>query len=503
MTFLPIRSILLAGALSSGLLLSASIKAQSWTQIGSTMNGEAAFDNSGYSLAMTPDGSTVIIGAPGNDGAFSSGGQARVYSYNGSNWIQKGIDIDGEAQYESLGDAVAIDESGTIIAVSAIAANSSAGQVKVYEWSGSAWIQKGTYMAGNASSSEFGTSVAMSADGNTIVVGASKDDQAASNAGQVKVFEWSGTDWVQKGSSLNGDAANDAFGQSVDISYDGNTIVIGAPLNLGGLTNGGQMKVFEWSGSAWTQKGSDLYGESSADRFGYSVSMDSTGTNIAVGAFWNSGNGSKSGHARVFTWSGSAWTQKGTDIDGEAYDDNSGNAIALNGDGTRIAVGAKGNDGIFGTNAVTGQVRVHSWNGSSWNQVGSDIDGESGSDYFGQAVAISADGDIVAGAAHWNSNNGTSSGDVRVFGTTTFSSVATIGESKVSVYPNPSSGIFQLNTQELITSIEIYSVEGKLIHRSSTLNSYTIDLFAHPAGLYYLSVTNAFGEVEMIVLEKL
>lgn len=476
---------------------------QQWTQIGSSINGEAAFDNSGQSIAMNSDGTMVIIGAPGNGGSFNGAGQARVYEYTGGNWVQKGSDIDGEAQYDGSGHAVGMNALGDIIAVTATSSSSSAGQVKIYEWSGTDWTQKGSSLYGDASSSEFGSAVDLSGDGLVIVIGASKNDGSASNAGQVKVFQWGATDWIQKGTSIDGDASSDALGYAVSISASGNSFAVGAPLNSGLNVNGGQVKVYEWNTTSWVLKGSILYGESYYDRFGGAVSLTGDGNTLAVGAFMNSGAGTDAGHVRVFEWSGTDWTQKGTDIDGEAADDNSGNAVSISNNGNRVAIGAKGNDGTFGSNAVAGQVRVYSWNGSAWNQVGDDIDGESGSDYFGQSVAISADGKIVAGSAYWNSNNGTNSGDVRVFGTPAFSSVNAISESKVSIYPNPSTGIFTIDTQELITSVDVYGIDGKLLYHSNTVRNNTVDLSDYQAGIYYVSVTNAFGEVNTFALEKI
>ena len=68
---------------------------QNWTQIGSEINGEDAANASGESVSISADGSTVAIGAPGNSGNGISSGHVRVYQFNGSDWIQKGIDIDG------------------------------------------------------------------------------------------------------------------------------------------------------------------------------------------------------------------------------------------------------------------------------------------------------------------------------------------------------------------------------------------------------------------------
>ena len=79
----------------------------------------------------------------------------------------------------------------------------------------------------------------------------------------------------------------------------------------------------------WVQRGSDIDGEAADDRSGYSVSLSSDGSIVAIGAVFNDGTGSNAGHTRVYEYSGSAWVQKGSDIDGEAAGDYSGYSLSL------------------------------------------------------------------------------------------------------------------------------------------------------------------------------
>merc|ERR1719197_1429329 len=103
--------------------------------------------------------------------------------------------------------------------------------------------------------------------------------------------------------------------------------------------------------------GPDIDGEAAGDHSGYSVSLSADGTRLAVGARWNDGNGSDAGHARVFDFStaSGAWEQVGADIDGEAAGDLSGRSVSLSADGTRLAVGAARNSG---SGFWAGHVRV-------------------------------------------------------------------------------------------------------------------------------------------------
>ena len=88
------------------------------------------------------------------------------------------------------------------------------------------------------------------------------------------------------------------------------------------------------------QVGADIDGEAVSDYSGNSVSLSSDGSRVAIGAYANDGNGSNSGHVRIYNYNGSAWVQVGADIDGEAVSDYSGNSVSLSSDGSRVAIGA-------------------------------------------------------------------------------------------------------------------------------------------------------------------
>ena len=112
---------------------------------------------------------------------------------------------------------------------------------------------------------------------------------------------------------------------------------------------------------------------------------------MAIGADGNDGNGTDSGHVRIYRWSDDRWNQLGTEIEGEAAEDWSG-SVSLSDDGKTVAIGAHGNDGN-GTNS--GHVRIYRWSDGSWNQLGSDIDGEAAGDLSGFSASLSADGRTV------------------------------------------------------------------------------------------------------------
>ena len=159
----------------------------------------------------------------------------------------------------------------------------------------------------------------------------------------------------QLGSDIDGEGDGDRFGHSISLSSDGTRVAIGAPTGNG--NDSGRVTVYDWNGSAWTQLGADIDGEAAYDYSGYSVSLSSDGTRVAIGANANDGNGANAGHVRVYGWNGTAWTQLGTDIDGEAASDLSGSSVSLSSDGTRVAIGAYLNDGANGNDS--GHVRVY------------------------------------------------------------------------------------------------------------------------------------------------
>ena len=166
-----------------------------------------------------------------------------------------------------------------------------------------------------------------------------------------------------------------------------------------------------------TQIGLDIDGEAAGDNSGYSVSLSLDGSVVAIGGFLNEGNNAyRSGHVRVYEWDGSAWSQKGLDIDGEAADDRSGGSVSLSSDGSVVAIGSTNNDGN-GSNS--GHVRVYEWDGDvgEWSQIGSDIDvdGEAAGDSSGYSVSLSSDGSVLAIGAINNNGNGDKSGHVRIY----------------------------------------------------------------------------------------
>ena len=253
-----------------------------------------------------------------------------------------------------------------------------------------------------------------------MVIGSSHDDTSGTNAGRVVTYQWSGSNWQSVASPISGDLPGDLTGYSLTLSSDGNRLAIGSPLHNASLSSNnmyrrGRVKTYDWNGSSWVEF-AEIYGERKDDQSGWSVDFSGDGQILAIGARMNDNpNGRNSGHVRVFSRQANSWQQIGQDIDGEAYMDTSGTAISLSDDGTILAVGSYLNDGDGYTNAQPGHVRVFEFSGSTWNQIGEDINGEAYGDFSGSNIDLSKDGKRLAIGALINDGNGSRSGHVRVF----------------------------------------------------------------------------------------
>ena len=391
------------------------------SQLGNDIDGEAAGDRSGRAVSISADGTRIAIGAYTNDGFNGvASGHVRVYEWNSATpaWEQVGQDIDGEAAGDQSGYSVSMSSDGSRVAIGAWGndgTGSDAGHVRVFALTvfpdGSrAWFQVGQDIDGEAAGDRSGSSVSMSSDGTRVAIGALYNNGANGGAsGHVRVFYDNAGTWTQLGSDIDGEAASDYSGIAVSMSRDGTHVAIGATANDGNTLYSacGHVRVYVYNSPAWEQVGGDIDGKAASDQSGNHVSMSSDGTRVAIGANYNDDNGSVSGHVRVYEWNSVIWTQMGSDIAGEDAYDLSG-AVSMSSDGTRMAIGASRNDGANGVDS--GHVRVYEWNNVSWTQVGSDIDGKAANDKSGWSVSMSSDGTrVVIG------NFETGSGHTRVY----------------------------------------------------------------------------------------
>ena len=403
---------------SKAYLGTAQIFPSMWIQLGVDIDGEAAGDKSGTSVSLNDAGNVLAIGAIENVAGvspFSYRGHVRVYYWNGTSWIQRGNDIDGEANSDYSGNSVSLNSTGDVLAIGAEMNDgngSDSGHVRVYLWNGTSWIQRGADINGEAADDRSGISVSLNDAGDVLAIGATQNDAGGNNKGHVRVYVWNGTSWIQRGNDIDGEGDLDNSGNSVSLNSTGDVLAIGAPFNNGSGTFSGHARIYYWDGTSWIQRGGDIDAEAVGDQNGWSLSLNSVGDIVAIGARFNDGNGNNSGSTRVYTWDGTNWIQRGGDIDGEAAFDRSSYSVSLNSVGDIVAIGSVENDGN-GSNS--GSVRVYFWNGSSWIQRGVDLDGEATGNNSGWSVSLNSVGNIVAIGAPRNGGNGTNSGHVRTY----------------------------------------------------------------------------------------
>jgi hypothetical protein len=263
-----------------------------WTQEGHKLvaNDAVGTAGQGYSVALSADGNTAIVGGPFDNGGLSEGiGAAWVYT-SGGVWIQQGNKLvaNDAAGLAQQGWSVAVSADGNTVIVGGPYDNNQAGAAWVYTRSNGVWTQEGHKLVANdaVGAAQQGASVSLAADGNTAIVGGPTDN---SGIGAVWVFTRSGGVWTQQGSKLVGTGGT-GQGYSVALSADGNTAIVGGPQDSGDV---GAAWVYTRRGSVWTQQGDKLVGTGATEpaQQGTSVSLSGDGNTAIVGGPHDNSNG--------------------------------------------------------------------------------------------------------------------------------------------------------------------------------------------------------------------
>ena len=475
----------------------------SQTQIGEDINGEAPGDESGSNVSISADGSVVAIGAWFNDGNGTDSGHVRVYQNIGGTWTQIGEDINGEAPGDISGYRISLSADGSVVAIGAHGNDgngTNSGHVRVYQNIGGTWTQIGADINGEAPGDESGISVSLSADGNVVAIGTPFNNANGSDSGHVRVYQNLAGTWIQIGTDIDGEATGDWSGISVSLSADGNIVAIGARLNDGNGTNSGHVRVYQNIGGTWTQIGADINGEAPGDESGYSVSLAADGSIVAIGAHLNDGNGLNSGHVRIYQNVAGTWTQIGTDIDGETADDQSGYNVSLSADGNIVAIGARFND-ENGLNS--GHVRVYQNVAGTWTQIGTDINGEAPDDQSGNSVSLAANGSVVAIGAWHNDGNVINSGHghIRIYDLNAILASNSFVQSYFSIYPNPSNDIVNISLENNL-QLEKVNFYNQLGQQVKTVTTNVISTLELPIGNYYVEVITNQGKATKQLVVK-
>lgn len=310
---------------------------QNWTQIGSAILGLDESDSLGKAVALNATGDILAVGVPGAGTArppWIPSGSVRVYQKQGQNWVLYGDTIKGDQEYSTssfvhLGSALDINNKGDIIAIG----GSRCRIVRVFYDSSGHWRQLGGDLQSDQILSSpysdypsYGTNgLALSADGKVLAIGEpGYKNGAFRSTGRVEVYRLINNSWVKVGSSLLGANQWDRFGYSVSLSGDGNVLAVGTLGN-------DYVKVFELQNGTWINKGSDIVGTQSSG-FGYSLELSYTGERLVVGAPRKGMNGA----VKAFQFSNGTWGQLGNELS-KMDDREVGGNVAFNDLGEIIA----------------------------------------------------------------------------------------------------------------------------------------------------------------------
>ncbi|WP_347173070.1 T9SS type A sorting domain-containing protein [Polaribacter uvawellassae] len=430
----------------------------SQTQLGNQFNNpdENSIKPSrfGNAVAISDDGTIVAIGAPGhNENSF-----VRIFKYENATWNQLGTDIVNEAILEKIGTSVSLSSDGKTVAIGAVAGgNLDEGSVRFYEFKNDSWQKLGNEIIGAGIQHSIGYKVVMTPD--TKFVAVSTIDNKA-DKGYVKVYENISGSWTQKGTILEGEFTSDHFGITIDLSDDGNTLAIG---------NRGRRKamVYEFKNNDWSQIGNEFTDLVSDNRANISVSLSADGKKVAIGA--------KSG-VSIYENTAGTWNLLGSLI-------NFGSSSSLSSDGTKIAIASP----------YDYTVRNYIFENNIWTQRGVDVKTWRSSN-FGEAIALSADGEtFIAGSEN---------AFPRVY---SFKSTLNIKKYKLNeftnIYPNPVKDNFTISfsNENSLKKAVIYNQQGKKILESKNKE---INISTFSTGIYFLELETEKGKITKKLIKK-
>jgi len=251
----------------------------------------------GSSVATSSNGNTVAIGAPGfdDDGNTDQTGAVWVFTRSGDSWTQQGGKLIGSplvGTQQNQGASVALSADGNTLAIGGPIDNTNIGATWIYTRDATdAWNQQAKLIGSDVigTVSDQGRSVALSADGNTLAVGGSRDNETGSgiSIGATWIFVRNGTTWTQQDKLIgtDGDASQQGF--SVTLSSDGNSLVVGGPSDRNNINNSaGAIWRFIREKDSWKQQGEKIPGTEEGEdsgSFGRSVDTSADGNSLAVG----------------------------------------------------------------------------------------------------------------------------------------------------------------------------------------------------------------------------
>lgn len=460
-----------------------------WTQLGSDVEGQFSGGDFGNSIRMNATGSRFIVGAPTTPiDSVRAVGMVRVFEWRDNEWTQLGSDLLGRGYGEFFGNSVDISDDGSVIVVGSpcISVPTLPGYTAVYEWSGTDWVKRGTDIQGEENSgnlNDAGTAVAMNADGTVIAIGASTNSNTVEYSGHVRVYQWDGATWIQRGQDLDGTTRFSLFGTSVSLNSRGDVLAVGSA----GAGIGGEVRVFVWDGVEWTQMGETLSGGKS-NSFGRPVDLDTSGTVVIASGITHPEFGT--GYTKVFSWDGVSWQQKGRTVLGDTIFRELFGHARLNADGNILVAGTRNFNRSFWYSVVM------KYDGSDWVMVSDTIRQTDSNGIGGFAVDVNHDASriIMAGIGGL--------GSVRAYYNPSVVSVEEVSAapSQISVFPHPASDDMRMTSDTEVTSYRLMNMTGGVV-RSGTNQGHEmiVNVGGLSTGTYVLVYTTANGTGSRLV----
>ena len=247
----------------------------------------ATFDNFGFALALTPDGEQLAVSAQLFDpGGVRDAGALRVFDRVGGAWPRRAAFAAASPLVGAvLGVGVALSADGGTIAGGAVSEGADRGAVHVFTGAGATWSEQAVLLPEQAAPVTFGFTIAMNSDASLLASGAPHADGLVLDAGVVHVFARSGAAWELDTTIAADDGlTGDGLGFNVAMSADGRTLAVGAESDSRVQLNGGALRLFERRGARWAQTAYVVPDDLAANQlFGDSVAMSADGATIVVG----------------------------------------------------------------------------------------------------------------------------------------------------------------------------------------------------------------------------
>lgn len=298
----------------------------------------------GEAVSMNGAGNTVIIGSPRVN---SNQGRAYIFTRDGTTWVQEAIlDASNDISKQMFGRSVCINNDGSRVIVGTWGANNLQGLAYIFIKEGSTWTQETILSASDgAVFCQFGKSVSIDSVGNRVVVSANR---ANSQRGQAYIFIRDGSTWTEEAILSASDGADeDDFGTSVSIDSTGTRVVVGAQYVN---SKQGQAYIFVRDGDTWTEEAIlRSSGGIDSQRFGESVFIGSTGDTVVIGSYGVH-------KPYIFTKDGTTWIEKTTLTLDDELTDSYGVSVSMSGDGNKIAVGTHNCSSYSGKALVFNQI---------------------------------------------------------------------------------------------------------------------------------------------------